>query len=58
MFTMVNHIVFGGHSSKVKVTMGIINKCGVRGALRCYIFGFKTHNLGTENHSAIHHPQK
>ena len=31
----VNHMVtpidFGGHSSKVKVTMGIIDKCGVRG---------------------------
>ena len=31
----VNHMVtpidFGGHSSKVKVIMGIINKCGVRG---------------------------
>ena len=31
MLTMVNHIDFGGHSSKVKVTMGIIGKCGVRG---------------------------
>ena len=29
--TMVNSIDFGGHSSKVKVTMGIIDKCGVRG---------------------------
>ena len=28
---MVNHIDFGGHSSKTKVTMGIIDKCGVRG---------------------------
>ena len=31
----VNHMVtpidFGGHSSKMKVTMGIIDKCGVRG---------------------------
>ena len=29
--TMVNPIDFGGHSSKVKVTMVIIDKCGVRG---------------------------
>ena len=28
---MVNPIDFGGHSSKVKVTMVIIDKCGVRG---------------------------
>ena len=28
---MVNPIDFGGHSSKVKVTMGIIDKFGVRG---------------------------
>ena len=28
---MVNPIHFEGHSSKVKVTMGIIDKCGVRG---------------------------
>ena len=26
----MNPIDFGGHSSKVKVTMGIIDKCGVR----------------------------
>ena len=31
MLAMVNPIDFGGHSSKVKVTMGIIDKCGVRG---------------------------
>ena len=31
MLTMVNSIDFGGHSSKVKVTMVIIDKCGVRG---------------------------
>ena len=42
MFTMVNPIDFGGHSSKVKVTMVIIDKCGVRGdATFCVvIFGF------------------
>ena len=28
---MVNRIDFRGHSSKVKVTVGIIDKCGVRG---------------------------
>ena len=31
MLTIVNPIDFGGHSSKVKVTMVIIDKCGVRG---------------------------
>ena len=31
MLIMVNPIDFGGHSSKVKVTMVIIDKCGVRG---------------------------
>ena len=31
MLTMVNPIDFGGHSSKVKVTMGIIDKCRVCG---------------------------
>ena len=31
MFTMVKPIDFGVHSSKVKVMMGIIDKCGVRG---------------------------
>ena len=30
MLTMVNPIDFGGHSSKVKVMMGIIDKCGMR----------------------------
>ena len=31
MLTMVNPIGFGGHSSKVNVMIGIIDKCGVRG---------------------------
>ena len=31
MLTMVNPIDYGGHSSKVKVRMGIIDKCGVHG---------------------------
>ena len=31
MVTKANRIDFGGHGSKVKVTMGIIDKCGVRG---------------------------
>ena len=30
MLTMVNPIDFGGHILKAKVTMGIIDKCGVR----------------------------
>ena len=29
MLIMINPIDFGGHSSKVKVTMVIIDKCGV-----------------------------
>ena len=38
MLTMVNPIDLGGHSSKVKVTMVIINKCGVRGdAMLCIV---------------------
>ena len=38
----MNSIDFGGHRSKVKVTMGIIDKCGVRGAatLCIVIFSF------------------
>ena len=31
MLTMVNPIDFGGHCSKVKVVMGIIDKFGLRG---------------------------
>ena len=31
MLTMVNPIDFGGHSSKGKVTIGIMDKCGLRG---------------------------
>ena len=39
MLTMVNPIDFGGHSSKVKVTMVIIDKCGVRGdATLCLLY--------------------
>ena len=43
MLTMVNPIDFLGHSSKVKVTMGIIDKCGVRwdAKLCIVIFFFK-----------------
>ena len=41
---MVNPFDFGGHSSKVNVTMGIIDKCGVRGdaTLCVVIFSFST----------------
>ena len=43
MLTMVNRIDFWGHSLKVKVTVGIIDKCGVHGdATLCvviFIFG-------------------
>ena len=39
---MVNPIDFGGHSSKVKVTMFIIDKCGVRGdATLCVVIFIK-----------------
>ena len=38
---MVNPIVFEGHSSNVKVTMGIIDKFGVRGdATLCVVIFF------------------
>ena len=41
MLTMINPIDFGGHSSKVNVTMGIIDKCGVRGdATLCVVIFF------------------
>ena len=41
MLTMVNPIDFGDHSSKVKVTMVIIDKCGVRGdAMLCVVIFF------------------
>ena len=38
---MVNPIDFGGYSSNVKVTMGIIDKLGVRGdATLCVVIFF------------------
>ena len=41
MLTMVNPIDFGGHSSKVKVTIVINDKCGVRGdATLCVVIFF------------------
>ena len=41
MLTIVNPIDFGGHSSKVKVTMVIIDKCWVRGdATLCVVIIF------------------
>ena len=41
MLTMVNPIDFGGHRSKVKVRMVIIDKCGVRGdATLCVVIFF------------------
>ena len=37
----MNSIDFGGHRSKVKATMGIIDKCGVRGdATLCVVIFF------------------
>ena len=41
MLTMVNPIDFGGHSSKVKITMVIIEKCGVRGDATLCVVIFK-----------------
>ena len=41
MLTMVNPNDFGGYSSKVMVTMVIIDKCGVRGdATLCVVIFF------------------
>ena len=41
MLTMVNPIDFGGHSPKMKVTMGIIDKCEVCGdATLCVVIFF------------------
>ena len=40
MLTMVNPIDFLGHSSKVKVTMGVIDKCGCAGMLRFVLLYF------------------
>ena len=40
---MVNPIDFGGHSSKVKVTMVIIDKCGVRGDATLCVVIFYVH---------------
>ena len=42
MLTMVNPIDFGGHRSKVKVRMVIIDKCGVLGdATLCVVIFIK-----------------
>ena len=38
---MVNPIDFGGHNSKVKVKMVIIDKCGVRGDATLCVVIFK-----------------
>ena len=45
MLTMVNPFDFGGPSSKVKVTMCIIDKCGVgRDATLCVVIFFPTNS--------------
>ena len=41
MLTMVNPIDFGGHSSKVKVRVVIIDKCGVRGDAKLCVVIFE-----------------
>ena len=48
MLTMVNPIDFGGHSSKVKVTIGVIDKCGVRGDATLCVVIFVSCNLNGE----------
>ena len=49
MLTMVNPSDFGGHSSKVKVTMGIIDKCGVRGdATLCVVIFLRVARLSSK----------
>ena len=45
MLIVVNLIDFGGHSSKVKVTMGIIDKCGVRGDATLCVVMFTFSNV-------------
>ena len=40
ILTMVNPIDFGGHSSNVKVMMGIIDKCGVSGDATLFVVTF------------------
>ena len=46
MLTMVNPTDFGGHSSKVKVMMGFIAKCEVRGdATLCVVLFINTNVL-------------
>ena len=49
MLTMVNPIDFGGHNSKVKVTMGIIDKCGVRWDATLCVVIFLVCNFVTEH---------
>ena len=44
MLTMVNPIDFGGQISKVKVMMGIIDKCGMRGDATLCIVIFSKRN--------------
>ena len=50
MLTMVNPIDYGGHSSKVKVTIVINDKCGVRGdATLCVVIFY----YGIEQHITL-----
>ena len=52
MLTMVNRIDFLGHSSNVKVTVGIIDKFGVRGMLRFALLYLKfVYFQSSEGHS-------
>ena len=45
MLTMVNPIALRGHSSKGKVTMGMIDKCWVRGdATLCVVIFLSPRN--------------
>ena len=55
MLTMINPIDFGGHSSQVNVTMGIIDKCGVHGdaTLCVVIFGLNSSKIERSGHAGF-----
>ena len=50
---MVNPIDCGGHGSKVKVTMGIIDKCRMRGDVTLCIFIFLFRMLPIQGTSGL-----
>ena len=56
MLTMVNPIDFGGHSSKVKVTIVINDKCGVRGDATLCVVIFEFPSAISEKKSKMSQP--